>query len=225
MTKTRRTAGFSLLEVAIAMAILGIVLAMIYMTLFSSSAEYEANAKRAWIIHQGRVALDEMVEDVRQSNRFSLTPLTPPATMISFKKVKKPLADGTAQYTANWITYRTMKADKATSNVTDPVTGISHKVGGAVWVDANNNTVDTDDYRLVRIDPNLGDDGMTYTTRIMCNYLKPDPDGFKITQTSVSVDGSLQWQVKISLTLVFTDVKNRQLEQTLETTVFLRNSQ
>src|SRR5687767_2963540 len=111
MMKTRRTAGFSLVEVAIAMAILGIVLAMIYMTLFSSSAEYEANAKRAWIIHQGRVALDEMVEDVRQSNRFSLTPLTPPATMISFKKVKKPLADGTAQYTANWITYRTMKAD------------------------------------------------------------------------------------------------------------------
>src|SRR5262245_45679398 len=129
MKKTRRNRGYSLLEVVIASAILVLVMATVYMSLFRSTAEYETNSRRAWIMHQARVALDEMAEDLRQSNRLSLLPIpappVPPATetapvsTMSFKKALAPVA-GVATYTANNISYVWMKADGVQKNVTEP---------------------------------------------------------------------------------------------------------
>src|SRR6185295_20426522 len=199
MKKMRRSRGFTLLEVVIAMAILTIVVAMVYMSLFSSSAEYEANSRRSWILHTARLAMDEMAEDLRQSNRFSLQGVTPkppplesaPSSTMSFQKVKAPLPDGTAQYTLKYITYRLDPSDN-TQTVTDIAAngGGIYKLPGAVTIDADNNK-NTTEGRLVRIDPNLDAQGRHYDARIMCNYLKYDPTdptktGFRVTQTQIN---------------------------------------
>jgi prepilin-type N-terminal cleavage/methylation domain-containing protein len=248
MKKMRRNGGFTLLEVVIAMAILGIVLAMVYMSLFSSSSEYEANAKRAWILHTARLAMDEMAEEIRQSNRFALVGVPPsgmlgkeslPSSTMSFKKVLPPKADGTPQYTANYITYR-LDASDNTATVMDTVNIKGpFNLPGAVKVDGRNNgdkgpAGTPDEGRIVRIDPNPDLQGKVYAARIMCNYVKmpdstvipPIPAGFQVTQTQIAVPNSQpQTMVRITMTLVFTDSRNKVLEETLETKIYLRNSQ
>ena len=57
------------------------------------------------------------------------------------------------------------------------------------------------------------------------HYLKSSPNGFQVYETYRTVNGIKQYQLRIVMVLVFTDEKNRVLEETLETTVFLRNSQ
>jgi len=238
MKKMRRNRGFTLLEVVIAMAILLIVLAMVYMSLFSSSAEYEANAKRAWILHTARLAMDEMAEEIRQSNRFSLTGVPPaaigvesaPSSTMSFRKVMAPLPNGTAQYTPFWITYRLDKSDD-TPTVMDTVNSQGpFKLTGGVTVDADNKKATTEG-RLIRIDPNGDLQGRHYYAKIMCNYMKydaldPTKTGFRVTQTQINVPNSQpQTMVKITMVLAFTDSRNKVLEETLETKVYLRNSQ
>lgn len=254
MNLRRRPAGFSLLEVLIAIGILALVLGTVYMSLFRTAAQYEVNSKRSWIVDQARITLDEMAEDIRHGNQFSLIPTntaaegseSAPATSISFLKglapkwIETPPGSGvkvlTPQYTTNPITYRWELSD------------------GPTAIDANNNRV-ADEGRIVRIDENG-------KRRVMCNYvnnifrspvLQTNPDGSKTVVSAspelkpngsietdrrlwksgfgieetyrMTTDGVRQVQLRLTLRLIFTDSLNKVLTQTLETKVFMRNSQ
>ena len=150
-----------------------------------------------------------------------------------------PKADGTPQYTTNYITYR-LDASDNTTTVMDSVNGKGpFNLPGAVKVDGRNNgdkgpAGTPDEGRIVRIDPNPDLQGKVYGARIMCNYVKmpdptklpPIPAGFQVTQTQIAVPNSQpQTMVRITMTLVFTDARNKVLEETLETKIYLRNSQ
>lgn len=232
MKTKRRAQGFSLLEVLISIGILGLVMATIYQSLYSGSKEYEVNSRRAWTLHQARLAVDELSEELRQATRLSVTPVqsvanapaeTAAVNNVSFKKVL-PSINGVKQETTNYITYKWIASQESVSSapvtVTSPLTGSTYTLGGAVWIDANGNGVH-DDGMLVRID----DNGTRDHARIMCNYLKNDPNGFKITQSVVTVSGEKMLQIHITLTLNFVDSLNKTQEQTVESKVFVRNLQ
>jgi type II secretory pathway pseudopilin PulG len=232
MTSKRRAAGFSLLEVVIAGIILAGVMAAIYSSLYSGTQEYEVNSRRAWILHQARLAVDQLSEDLRQGTRLTMVPAvtvpnapaeTAPTNNISFKMALAPDSTGKPQVTAQYITY--MWAPSGAPSVTSPVTGAASPVGGSTWIDANGNGV-LDEGMLVKIDPNPADaNNHVFPPRILCNYLKNDPNGFKVSQSVVTVNNERMLQIHIVLTLVFTDSKNKVLEQTVESKTFVRNLQ
>ena len=93
-----------------------------------------------------------------------------------------------------------------------------------VWIDGNQNKV-KDEGRLVRTDPNANETGQYYPAKIMCTYLKNTPDGFQVRETYRMVNGVRQYQLRITLVLAFPDARNKMHEETVETIVFLRNSQ
>lgn len=213
MNLRRRPAGFSLLEVLIAIGILALVMGTVYMSLFRTSAQYEVNSTRAWIVDQARITLDEMAEDIRHGNQFSLSPnpglgtagVENPtaATSIAFLKAIAPTSAGVPQYTTNVIRY------------------LWEPSSGPTAIDANNNGV-VDEGRIVRIDENG-------KRRVMCNYVNNNSDplkpGLAIRETfRITSDGVRQVQLRITLNLILTDSTNKVLLQQLETKVFMRNS-
>jgi len=228
----RGEGGFTLLEMMIAMGILAVVMLMVYMSLHRTSDLYTANSKHAWIIHQARTALDEIAEDIRQGNRLNISPVVATtegvesgaSNRISFRKIAAPVA-GAVTYNTYYTSYFWSLCDN-TQTIADPanVGKGPYTLPGATWVDANNNT-QIDEGRLIRTDPNPNASGLVYGAKIMCNYLKNNPDGFQVRETYRLVGGIRQYQLRITLVLVFTDNRNKVIEQTLETTVFLRNSQ
>jgi len=249
MKQKTRARGFSLLEVMIAIAILAAVMLMVYMGLHRTTDMYSANSKRAWIVHQARSALDELVEELRQANRLNLKPTivtaegveaVTPSTTISFIKIRTPdPVTMTVRYNNFYTSYWAERNDTGgqitadpgnpTATLLPPVPALPWKMSAGGWVDANNNakkvggvlTGVDDDYRLVRTDPNPTEAGLYYPARVMCNYVKKD--GFNIYQTWRKVNGTPQYQLRISLQLQFTDERNKVVEETVETTVFLRN--
>src|SRR5436190_2410834 len=249
MKQKARVGGMTLVEIMIAIGILGILLLMVYMTLHRTTDLYSVTSRRSWIVHQGRVALDEIAEEVRQSNRLNLIPVqTTPgegvesltaATQISFIKITKPDAvTNKVKYNTYYTTYMWQASD-ATTDMADPVNAYlascsayqspsspgKYIIPSATAVDADNNK-NTTEGRLVRVDPNLGEDGLQHCpVKIMCSYLKNTPLGFQVRETYRTVNGVKQFQLRITMVLVFTDERNRVQEETLETTVFLRNSQ
>ncbi len=232
----RRDLGMSLLEIMIASAILVLVMFMIYTTLFTSTREYEVNSRRAYAVHQAQIALDEISEELRQATRVSLTPAvaTPNAPSestavnnVSFKKTLQAVG-GVKQETANYMQYLWVKTGNGGTNLVTPKSPLSgtYKVAGSsIGIDANGNGL-KDEGMLVKIDPNPTTDHPNGTSRIMCTYLKPDPDGFKVTQSYVQdPNGTKMLQVHVTLTLQFTDSFNKIQEQTLESKLFVRNLQ
>jgi prepilin-type N-terminal cleavage/methylation domain-containing protein len=241
MKQNARVRGFTMVEVMIAISILAILLFMVYMSLHRTSDMYAANSKRAWILHQGRVALDEIAEGVRQGNRLNLKGAIAPPTdgveggvsnTVSFVKITKPDAvTKKVAYNKYYTSYfwqlsddTYTVADPGNPAVVAPAPIPPYKLPGATWVDANNNNI-KDEGRLVRTDPNPDDSGVYSPAHIMCNYLKNDPFGFQVRQTYQTVNLVKQSQIRITLVLVFTDDHNKVQEETLETIVFLRNSQ
>lgn len=240
MKQNARVRGFSLLEVMIVVSILAILLLIVYMSLHRTTDMYTANSNRAWVIHQARVALDELAEEVRQGNRLNLKPVvatsdgleSAPASVISFIKITNPdPVTKKVKFNQYYTSYFWQLSDN-TPTVTDPGNAVvtapapvpPYNLPGSTWVDANNNTV-KDEGRLVRTDPNPDGNGRYYPAKIVCNYLKKSPDGFQIRETYRMVNGVRQYQLRITLALQFTDERNKVQEETLETTVFLRNSQ
>jgi prepilin-type N-terminal cleavage/methylation domain-containing protein len=249
MNQKTRVRGFSLIEIMIAVAILAGLMLMVYMSLFRTTDMYSANSKRAWILHQARSAIDEIAEELRQANRLNLKPTivtsegveaVTPSTTISFIKITSPdPVTNKVRYNTYYTSYFAQRND--TGNITvdpgnavlpaSPAPQLPWKLSAGGWVDANNNakkvggvvTGMDDDYRLVRTDPNPDANGHYYPAKVMCNYVKKD--GFSIYQTWRTVSGRPQYQLRISLVLQFVDERNKQLEETVETTVFLRNSQ
>lgn len=240
MEQKTRVRGFSLLEVLIASVILVALLAMVYMSLHKTSDMYSVNSKRAWILHEARAALDEMAEEMRQGNRFSLVPVTAttegvesaPGTQISFKKITSP--DPTTKKT-RYNTYYTSYfwqlsddvytvADPANTSVIAPAPTPPYKVTGGNWIDVNQNKI-KDEGRLMRVDPNPNEAGQYYPAKILSHYLKNTPEGFQIREMYRTVNGVRQYQLRLTLVLMFPDEKNRMQEETVETIVFLRNSQ
>jgi hypothetical protein len=143
-----------------------------------------------------------------------------------------PSKGGLKQETLNYITYMWVKSGNTA--VTAPVgPSTVYPIPGSTWIDANGNGVQ-DDGMLVRIDPNptliydqfgVLKSTLFYPPRIMCNYLKNDPAGFKVSQSMVTVNGEKMLQIHVVMTLVFTDSVNKVLEQTVESKVFVRNLQ
>jgi hypothetical protein len=235
-----RSRGFSVIVVLIASAILAALRARVYMSLHKTSDMYSANSKRAWIVHQARVALDELAEEVRQGNRLNLKPVvatlegteSAPASQISFIKIRTPdPATNKVRYNQYYTTYFWQLSDD-TSTTTDPgnlaVTAPNpvppYTLSNGVWIDVNQNQI-KDEGRLVRTDPNANEAGQYYPAKIMCTYLKNTPDGFQIRETFRTVNGVRQYQLRITLVLMFPDERNKMQEETVETIVFLRNSQ
>ena len=56
-------------------------------------------------------------------------------------------------------------------------------------------------------------------------FLKNDPNGFKVTQSVVTVNGEKMLQIHVTLNLTFVDSLNKIQEQTVESKVFVRNLQ
>lgn len=238
MSAKRRVRGFSLLEVLIASTILAFVMGAIYASLYSGTKEYEVNNKRAWAVQQARLALDEMSEDIRQSVRLTMTPTqtvpNAPAESAATNNVyffkALPSSGGVAQKTSLRIGYQwvqsgaTSVTDVGNSSAVYSSTTTPPSFAHALWVDANNNGV-KDEGMLVKTDPNTYTTAPTAKAKVMCQYLKNDPDGFKVQQSNVTVNGERMLQVHITLTLIFTDSVNKVLEQTLESKVFVRNLQ
>jgi prepilin-type N-terminal cleavage/methylation domain-containing protein len=240
MMKKTRARGFSLLEVMIAIAILAGIMLMVYMSLHRTTDMYSANSRRAWVIHQAREALDTIAQEIRQCNRLNLKNVitttegveSAPAETVSFIKITDPDPTTKAvRYNQYYTSYFWQLSDDTLTTtdpgnavVTAPATVPPYKLTGSTWVDANNNTL-KDDGRLIRTDPNPDVNGRYYPARIICSYLKNTPDGFQVRQTFRSVNGVPQYQLRITLKLMFTDERNKVQEETVETIVFLRNSQ
>jgi hypothetical protein len=167
---------------------------------------------------------------------------TTPSTTISFIKIRTPDPTTMAvRYNQYYTSYWAQRNDSGGTitvdpgNASHPTLPSAHqlpwKLSAGGWVDANNNakkvgsviTGMDDDYRLVRTDPNPTESGQYYPAKVMCNYVKKD--GFSIRQTWRTVNGRPQYQLRLTLELQFTDERNKVVNETVETIVFLRNSQ
>jgi prepilin-type N-terminal cleavage/methylation domain-containing protein len=194
-----RAQGFSLLEVLITTAILGFVMAALYASLHSGSAEYETNNRRAWVVHQGRMILDQMSEELRQATRSFMIPAMPPANApgesaatdnISFYMALpqgSPIPAGrTEPETQYYITYMWMPSgvpDTTQLSVYQPGAslpvalpgGSSTAISGAMNINSSGKTNPTnhDNGMLVRIDPNTS---LQNPCKVVCNYLQGEPD-------------------------------------------------
>lgn len=192
--------GFSLVEVVIAMAILGFVMAAVYASLYSSTSEYEVNNRRAWVVHQARTVLDQISEDLRQATRTSMVPAMPAPNAplesaavdnISFYKAMPQgyaiPAGRTAPETPYYITYMwmpsgyqdasTYAAARSAGGATGvPVTlpaGCNTTISGSTWIDASGKNKPSDLHdngMLVRIDPNKYDPKNPATPATIAKY-------------------------------------------------------
>jgi prepilin-type N-terminal cleavage/methylation domain-containing protein len=205
-----RDKGFSLLEVLITTAILGFVMAALYASLHSGSAEYETNNRRAWVVHQARMVLDQMSEELRQATRSFMIPAMPPANApgesaatdnISFYMALpqgSPIPAGrTEPETPYYITYMWMPSGvpdttqlgnaqyKPGASLPVPLPGgSSTAISGATFVNSCGKTNPTghDNGMLVRIDPNTS---LQNPCKVVCNYLQGEPD--------TTAKGGLTW--------------------------------
>ena len=160
---------------------------------------------------------------------------------MSFFKITTPDPVTKKQRFNTYYTTYMWQASDDTYTMADPVNtapvlpaglGPPYKIPGSTWVDANGNRK-KDDARLIRVDPNPDATGHYAPVKILSNYVKgtyvdstgATVTGFQVRETLRTVNGNKQIQCRLTLVLNYTDVKNRIVEQTLETNVFLRNSQ
>jgi prepilin-type N-terminal cleavage/methylation domain-containing protein len=78
----RRTAGFSLLEVVIASAILALVVLATYGILYSSSTTYANQSVHVALDDLAREVLSDLARDLREAGKHTLTTGDPPAAVV-----------------------------------------------------------------------------------------------------------------------------------------------
>jgi type II secretory pathway pseudopilin PulG len=161
-----RDRGWSLVEILIVAAILGFVMAAIFASLHSSTSEYEINNRRAWVLHQARLVVDQMAEELRQATRTSMIPVMapanapaetdPPADNISFKMSMPaasnfPPGPGGQPESKFFITYMWMPSGLSDTSQLQPITGAtlpqalpagcSTSIAESTWIDSSGQNI------------------------------------------------------------------------------------
>src|SRR5205814_1113361 len=96
-TTLRIQGGFTLAELMVACAIVGIVLAGTFVAMKQGANAYEYTTGRVEVQETGRVALDRMIHDLRSGSNVSAAT----ATSITFQYIDEALATITVTYSLN----------------------------------------------------------------------------------------------------------------------------
>jgi Tfp pilus assembly protein PilW len=130
----RAESGFSLAELLVACAMVGIVLAGTFVALQSGESAFQYSSGKVEVQQNGRVALDRMMRDLRTGS--AVTAATP--TSISFQYIDETAATVTVTYSLTGTTLQ--------RNQTNPVPAAAQPetvIGGVntlalVYYDSNN---------------------------------------------------------------------------------------
>lgn len=193
----RRQQGLTLVEVVVATALLGLLVAAIWSLMVGSTNTYTRDSGRQMTHDNARRILDDIAQELRDADSATFSiPSGSTATTMTFRK---SMGFDTSTMTTTWsanITYR--------------------YEAGSIYVAH----LKANDGRLVRSGPaGLGATGAVQDVRLT-EYVKPPtttpayPGGFTITRAGN--------QVTISLTLRTFDENLSELTTTLTTSVALR---
>ncbi len=121
-------AGLTLIEIAVASAIFGLVMGMVFWVILAGQRQVEADAPRAEIQNRARGILDRIAGDLRKAGLGTLTPPNPvDSSSISFQVVGGYDPDSeTVTYDPKVIQYR------FEPSATDPVNGADDDGDGLV---------------------------------------------------------------------------------------------
>lgn len=208
--------GLSLLEILIAALLLSLVAVAIYLMLFSASATYTSETRAGDILERARRVADEISRELRGADISQKLSLNKNAS-------------------ANSITFRVPKrVDTASGTIiwSDASDDAQHYNAGSAYtsgpclvcyryeassVDANNNR-QQDEGRIVRVLRNASNTAdITGTLRVLSDYVKPPVTGGEIFQRGNDDT------VRINITFISVDHRNRLLERNIQTSVSLRN--
>jgi len=128
MMKSSGEAGMTLVEVAVASAIFGLVIGMVFWVVLSGQRQVEADSPQAEIENMARRIVDEIAGELRKAGLSTLTPPTPvDSSSISFQLVSGYDPDtGALTYDPEVIQFRFQPSSA------DPVNGVDDDGDGVV---------------------------------------------------------------------------------------------